>query len=194
MSSNFMSRPIEVRKHKVIYSGLQKNAGPAGMVVNFVHEDYCSGKYELPICPIYCSWKTCAGADSMYNTPACFSIYAMGEYLNYTKSKGGVQYWQEQSEKKSGAIYDVIDGSDGFYRNPVDKACRSHMNIPFIIKGGDADLEKKFMDTAKAAGLCTLAGHKSVGGLRASVYNGMPLEGAEALATFMKSFAEENRA
>merc|ERR1712050_567143 len=131
---------------------------------------------------------------SMYNTPACFTIYAMGEYLKYTKKVGGVAHWAEMSEKKSGMIYDTIDGSDGFYGCPVDKKCRSRMNIPFTIMGGNEALEKKFLEDAKKVKLYTLAGHRSVGGCRASLYNGMPMEGVETLTDFMKSFMAENRA
>merc|ERR1719197_608085 len=118
MSSNFVSKPIEVRKHAVIYAGVQKNLGPAGMCVNIIRDDVASGKNELKICPTYCSWKTLVEADSMYNTPACFTIYVMGEYLKYTKAKGGITYWDEISEKKSTLLYDTIDNSDGFYKAP----------------------------------------------------------------------------
>jgi len=113
--------------------------------------------------------------------------------LKYTKKVGGVAYWAEVSDKKSGMIYDTIDGSDGFYACPVEKASRSRMNVPFVINGGDEALEKKFLEEAKKVKLYTLAGHRSVGGCRASIYNGMPLEGVEALANFMKSFVDENR-
>jgi len=193
MSSNFMSRPVEISKHAAIYAGLQKNAGPAGMCVNILSPAFADGSRELKINPTYTSWKTCAEADSMYNTPACFTIYVMGEYLKYTKAKGGIAYWDEISEKKSGLLYDTIDASDGFYTAPVDKAYRSRMNVPFVIKGDDADLTKKFLEEAKKVKLYTLAGHRSVGGCRASIYNGMPMEGVEKLADFMKSFKDENR-
>merc|ERR1719389_995777 len=193
MSSNFVSKPIDVSKHAYIYAGVQKNLGPAGMSVNILSPEAVTGKNELKICPTYCSWKTTADADSMYNTPACYTIYAMGEYLKYTKKVGGVAHWAEMSDKKSGMIYDTIDGSDGFYGCPVEKSCRSRMNIPFTIMGGDEALEKKFLEEAKKVNLYTLAGHRSVGGCRASVYNGMPLEGVEALRNHMKSFMDENR-
>merc|ERR1711976_824987 len=132
-----MSRPVEVRKHAAIYAGLQKNVGPAGMAVSIIRDDFASGANELPICPTYCSWKTCADNASMYNTPACFTIYVMGEYLKYTKQKGGISHWTDLSEKKSKAVYDAIDGSDGFYSPPVEKSCRSRMNIPFVINNDD---------------------------------------------------------
>jgi len=133
------------------------------------------------------------GAESMYNTPACFTWYVMGEYLKFTKNKGGIKYWDELADKKSEMIYSVIDGSDGFYNAPVDKKCRSRMNIPFTIMGGNEELEKKFLKDATKMKLYQLAGHKSVGGCRASLYNGMPLEGVDTLQSFMKSFMDENR-
>jgi phosphoserine aminotransferase len=193
MSSDFMSKPIEVSKHACIYAGVQKNLGPAGMAVNIVSPQFAAGASELKICPTYCSWKATADAESMYNTPPCWTIYATGEYLKYTKKMGGVAYWSEQSDKKSGMIYDVIDGSDGFFACPVEKKSRSRMNIPFTIKGGDETLEKKFLEDAKKVKLYTLAGHRSVGGCRASLYNGMPVDGVETLRDFMKSFMDENR-
>jgi phosphoserine aminotransferase len=194
MSSDFVSKPIEVRKHACIYAGAQKNLGPAGICINIISPEFVSGANELKICPTYCSWKTVADNESMHNTPACFSLYCIGEYLKYTKKVGGVQHWNEQSDKKAGMIYDCIEGSDGFYSCPVEKSARSRMNVPFIIQGGNEALEKKFMEEAKKVKLYTLAGHRSVGGLRASLYNGMPVEGVEALQSFMKSFLDENRA
>jgi phosphoserine aminotransferase len=116
-----------------------------------------------------------------------------GEYLKYSKSVGGVAHWEEISARKSGMIYDAIDGSDGFYACPVAKDSRSRMNVPFTIAGDDADLTKKFLEEAKKVKLFTLAGHRSVGGCRASLYNGMPVEGVECLTNFMKSFYDENR-
>jgi len=193
MSSNFMSRRVDVRKHAVIYAGLQKNVGPAGMVVNIVRPDFADGSKESPLVPTYCSWKTTADADSMYNTPACFTMYVMGEYLKYSKSVGGVAHWEEVSARKAGLLYDTIDSSDGFYACPVQKDSRSRMNVPFTIAGDDADLTKKFLEEAKKVKLFTLAGHRSVGGCRASLYNGMPVEGVQCLSDFMKSFYDENR-
>jgi len=193
MSSNFCSRPIDVSKHAYIYAGIQKNLGPAGMSVGFLNPEFASGKHELKICPTYCSFKTCADNGSMYNTPACFTMYAMGEYLKYTKKVGGLAHWAELSNKKSGLIYDAISDSDGFYKCPIEKGARSRMNIPFTIMGGNEELEKKFLEGAKKEKLYTLAGHRSVGGCRASLYNGMPVEGVEKLRDFMKSFQDENR-
>merc|ERR1719389_455246 len=119
MSSNFVSKPIDVSKHAYIYAGLQKNLGPSGMAVEILRPDMVSGKNELKVCPTYCSWKSGSDNGSMYNTPACFTWYVMGEYLKYTKKVGGVAHWAEQSDKKSRMIYDIIDGSDGFYACPV---------------------------------------------------------------------------
>ena len=129
MSSNFCSKPIEVSKHAFIYAGIQKNLGPAGMSVGFVRPDFADGSKEMKICPTYCSWKTTGDNGSMYNTPACFTMYVMGEYLKYTKKLGGVAYWAEQSDKKSGLLYGAIDGSNGFYNCPVEKSARSRMNL-----------------------------------------------------------------
>jgi phosphoserine aminotransferase len=193
MSSNFCSRPIECSKHAYIYAGLQKNLGPAGMSVGIIRPDFADGSKEMKICPTYCSWKTCADNGSMYNTPACFTWYVMGEYLKYTKRNGGLAKWDELADKKSGLIYGIIDDSDGFYVAPVEKKSRSRMNVPFTIMGGNEELEKKFMEEAKKVKLYQLSGHKSVGGCRASLYNGMPVEGVDALGNFMKSFKDENR-
>jgi len=193
MSSDFCSKPIDVRKHAYIYAGVQKNLGPSGLAVGILRDDFADGKREMKICPTYCSWKSTADNDSMYNTPACYTLYAVGEYLKYTKQKGGLPYWDEISDKKSRMLYDTIDGSDGFYQCPVQKDCRSRMNVPFTIMGGNEALEKKFLADATKVKLYTLAGHRSVGGCRASLYNGMPVEGVETLMDFMKSFMDENR-
>ncbi|CAK9012312.1 unnamed protein product [Durusdinium trenchii] len=193
MSSNFCSKPIEVSKHAFIYAGIQKNLGPAGMSVGFLRPDFADGSKESKICPTYCSFKTTGDNGSMYNTPACFTLYVMGEYLKYTKKVGGLAYWAEMSDKKSNLLYGTIDGSSGFYNCPVEKSARSRMNVPFTINGGDEAMEKKFLDEAKKHKLYTLAGHRSVGGCRASLYNGLPLEGVAKLTDFMKSFMDENR-
>ena len=193
MSSNFMSRHIDVRSHAVIYAGVQKNLGPAGNTVVIVDEKLL-GKREHPLTPVYCSWKVAADAGSMYNTPSCFSIYVMGLYLKYTKEKGGVAYWEKQAAMKSDLLYSAIDNSDGFYSAPVHKSCRSRMNVPFVIQNGNETLEKKFLEEATKEGFVNLAGHRSVGGLRASLYNGMPAEGVEALVAFMEKFKDRSTA
>jgi len=190
MSSNFLSKPIDVAKHAVIYAGAQKNAGPAGVVIVIIREDMIG--HAKSICPTMLDWKIIADNDSLYNTPPCYAIYTCGLYFDYMKRNGGVEGCQENARQKSSLIYDVVDSSNGFYSNPVDPRFRSHMNLPFLIKGGDANLEKKFLQEAEVQGLTTLAGHRSVGGLRASVYNGMPLEGARRLAEFMTTFKQNN--
>jgi phosphoserine aminotransferase len=193
MSSNFLSRDIDVSKHAYIYAGAHKNIGPAGVCVGILHPKFADGSSELKICPTYCSWKEMARHGSMYNTPATFSWYVVGEYLKYTKRVGGVAHWSELSDKKARLIYDVIDGSDGFYGSMVEKTSRSRMNIPFTVCGGNDAMERKFLAEATALKLYGLAGHKVVGHCRASMYNGMPVEGVEKLAEFMKSFQDENR-
>merc|ERR1712050_158424 len=143
---------------------------------------------ELAECPTALSYQVFAKADSMYNTPSCYAIYVMGLYLQYTKENGGVAACDERAEKRAKLLYDYIDNSGGFYSCPVDKACRSRMNCPFVIKGDDAALTKQFLAEAKANGMTNLAGHRSVGGCRASLYNAMPLEGVARLAQFMDAF------
>merc|ERR1711998_638268 len=139
------------------------------------------------------SWQTFAKADSMYNTPSCYAIYIMGLFLKHLLKNGGIAQCEALAEKRAKLLYDVIDNSNGFFACPVDKECRSRMNVPFVIKGDDAELTKQFLEDAKKVKLYTLAGHRSVGGCRASIYNGMPMEGVEALGNFMKSFCDENR-
>jgi len=189
-SSNFLTRPIDFEKHAVVYAGAQKNAGPAGVTFAMVREDYL-GK-AMPICPTVMNWKAFVDADGMYNTPPTYAVYMLGLCLEHTKKCGGVQHMQEMREKTSKMVYDTIDTCDGFYTCPVEKTCRSRTNIPFVIKGGNDALEKKFLEEAKKHNLYTLAGHRSVGGIRASVYNCMPMEGVDTLVNFMKAFADEN--
>jgi len=190
MSSNFCSKPIDVAGHAVIYAGAQKNLGPAGVAIVIAREDVL-GK-ELPICPTYLSYKTHASNDSMYNTPPCFAIYMVGLMAKHLKSKGGLAHWKDWSEKKAQMLYDTIDQSDGYYSCPTDVKCRSNMNIPFRVGKSSEALEKKFLKEAEKLKLVQLSGHRSVGGCRASIYNGMPMEGVQTLADFMKSFMEEN--
>lgn len=134
------------------------------------------------------SYQIFAKADSMYNTPSCYAIYVMGLYLKYAKENGGVAQFDATAEKRAKLLYDHIESSDGFYSCPVDKKCRSRMNVPFVIKGDDAKLTKAFLSEAKALGFTNLAGHRSVGGCRASLYNAMPIEGVATLANFMAKF------
>jgi len=163
-----------------------------GLTYVIVREDVM--RKELPICPSVMSWKMQDAADSMLNTPACYAMYMAGLYLEYMVKAGGVAHWDDMANKKSSMLYGTIDDSNGFYTAPVEQKSRSRMNVPFQIQGGNEALEKKFMEEAKKVKLYTLAGHRSVGGLRASLYNGMKLEGVAALADFMKLFAQENAA
>jgi len=194
VSSNIMSRPIEFRKHAVVYAGIQKNMGPAGLAATVIREDVYSGKDRLRICPTILDWKATADSGQMPNTPACWNLYVMGEYLKYSKKVGGVPYWNELSNAKSVLLYDTIKASDGFYTCPVEESCRSRINVPFVIGGNDTALTKKFLEEAEKVKLFQLAGHRSVGGIRASLYNGMPMEGVHCLTDFMKAFYDENRA
>merc|ERR1712194_517690 len=176
-SSNFMSKAIDWTKHAMIYAGAQKNIGPAGVTVVIVREDLL-GK-ELAECPTSLGYQVYAKADSMYN---------MGLYLEYCKKNGGIPTLDAAAEKRATLLYSTIDDSNGFYTCPVDKACRSRMNVPFVIKGDDAALTKEFLADTKAMGMTNLAGHRSVGGCRASLYNAMPIEGVARLANFMDKF------
>eukprot|EP00743_Colponemidia_sp_Colp-15_P000369 GILK01000426.1.p1 GENE.GILK01000426.1~~GILK01000426.1.p1 ORF type:complete len:381 (-),score=64.89 GILK01000426.1:180-1277(-) len=192
MSSNFCSKPVEVSKHALIYAGAQKNAGIAGLTLAIVRQDYL-GK-TIPCTPIMCDYKVMADNDSMYNTPPCWSMYMAGLYFDYMKRQGGLSAIAEMNNRKATLLYDVIDSLPEFYTAPVSRDVRSKMNVPFRIKGGEA-LEEKFVKQAKERyQLLELKGHRSVGGLRASLYNGMPIEGVEKLTDFMKEFAQENSA
>jgi len=188
MSSCILSEPIDVSKFGVIYAGAQKNMAPAGLTVVIIREDLI-GK-ESPLTPDVLSYKIMAENDSMYNTPPCYSIYMCGLVAKYLLSIGGLEEMKKLNEKKAKLLYDYLDSQD-YYKATVDPASRSMMNVPFVT--GDADLDKKFAKEAEAAGLMNLKGHRSVGGMRASIYNAMPYEGVEALIEFMKKFAEENK-
>jgi phosphoserine aminotransferase len=190
MSSNFLSQPVDVSKHGVIYAGAQKNAGPAGVTIVIVREDLLG--QVLPVCPTMCDWKVMADNQSLYNTPPCFAIYMCGLYFDYMKRNGGVERFHEISVQKSRLIYDLIDNSGGFYSNPVEPTLRSRMNIPFLIKNNDEALQNKFLAEAKVLGLVNLAGHRAVGGLRASIYNGLSLEDVQKLVDFMREFQTSN--
>ncbi|CEL91639.1 unnamed protein product [Vitrella brassicaformis CCMP3155] len=190
MSSNFCSKPIEVSKHTLIYAGIQKNLGPAGAAV-VIADKACLGNAKS-ICPTLLDYKTMSDSESMYNTPPCWSIYVVGLMAKYLKEKGGLAFWKEWSEKKAKILYDAIDGSDGYFICPTAKDCRSNMNIPFRVGRGDEALEKKFLEEGKKHKLVTLSGHRTVGGCRASLYNGMPIEGVETLVSFMREFQEAN--
>jgi phosphoserine aminotransferase len=184
MSSTLLSRPIEVSKFGLIYAGAQKNLGPAGLVVVIVREDL-TGKAR-PGTPSVWDYKAMADDGSMLNTPPTFAWYVAGLVLRWVKAQGGLAAMAERNRAKAQRLYAFIDDS-GFYRNPVAVHCRSWMNVPFTL--ADAQLDQTFLSEAQAAGLANLAGHRSVGGMRASLYNAMPPEGVEALIAFMREFA-----
>ena len=188
MSSNILSRPIPVEKYGMIYAGAQKNIGPSGIAVAIVRDDLLDR--ALPEIPRSLNWKVAAEAGSMDNTPPTFAWYLSGLVFQWLKSQGGVDAMAELSQRKSGMLYDFIDGSD-FYSSPVDKHCRSRMNVPFVL--ADDALDKLFLQQAEEAGLLNLKGHRSVGGMRASLYNAVPVEAVEALVSFMADF-EQRRA
>jgi len=183
MSSTILSRPIEVSPFGVIYAGAQKNIGPAGLVVVIVREDLL-GRARADV-PTVFDWTAMAADGSMLNTPATYSWYVAGAVFQWIKRQGGLAAMERSNRAKAGTLYAAIDGS-GYYRNPVAPECRSWMNVPFTLPS--AELDKPFLEGAKAAGLVALAGHRSVGGMRASLYNAMPIAGVEALVEYMRDF------
>jgi phosphoserine aminotransferase len=187
MSSTILSRPIDVSRFGVIYAGAQKNIGPAGLVVVIVREDLLGR--ARPDTPTVFDWKAMAADGSMLNTPATYSWYVAGAVFQWIKRQGGLAAMERHNRAKAEKLYAVIDGS-GFYRNPVAKDARSWMNVPFVLP--NADLDKPFLEGAKAAGLVALEGHRSVGGMRASIYNAMPMAGVDALVEYMKEFQRRN--
>ena len=187
MSSCIISEPVDVTKFGVIYAGAQKNMAPAGMTLVIVREDLLD--YAEEKMPTMLEWKTMAENGSMYNTPPCYTIYVAKLVYDWILSLGGLDVMKEMNVKKAALLYDYLDSQD-YYIAPVKNDSRSLMNVTFVT--GDADLDKKFASDAAAAGLKNLKGHRSVGGMRASIYNAMPYEGVEALVAFMKKFAAEN--
>ncbi|XP_071941565.1 phosphoserine aminotransferase-like [Antedon mediterranea] len=189
-SSNMLSRPIDVAKHGLIYAGAQKNMGCAGVTAVIVREDLVGT--SIPECPIILDYKTQVGMNSLYNTPPVYSIYIMGLVFEWVKKQGGVKVMEERSIKKSNLLYDVIDNSENFYCCPVDVSARSRMNITYRIggPGGNEELEKKFVEEAKKQGMVSLKGHRSVGGIRASLYNATTIEETMKLAEFMSEFKD----
>ena len=188
VSSCFLSEPVDVTKYGIIYGGVQKNIGPAGMVIAIIREDLIS-EDVLPGTPTMLTYKTHADADSLYNTPNCYCIYMCGKVFKWLKKNGGLAAMKEKNEKKAAILYDYLDQSRLFH-GTVEKKDRSLMNVPFVT--GDKELDARFVKEAEAAGFVNLKGHRTVGGMRASIYNAMPLEGVEALVAFMKKFEEEN--
>lgn len=187
MSSTILSQPIPVEKFGVIYAGAQKNIGPSGITVVIVREDLLDR--ALPDIPRSLNWKITADAGSMDNTPPTFAWYLSGLVFQWLKQRGGVEAMAELSLRKSQLLYDFVDGSD-FYSSPVDRASRSRMNVPFVL--ADDRLDQKFLRESEEAGLLNLKGHRSVGGMRASIYNAVPLEAVEALVAFMADFEKRN--
>lgn len=188
MSSDILSRPIDIEKFGLIYAGAQKNVGPAGLTIVIIRKDLlekCN-----PDLTAYLSYKTHAEKNSLYNTPPVFSIYAAGLTLAWIKKQGGLAGITERNRKKADALYSVIDASNGYYRCPVDKRYRSAMNVVFRLK--DEALEEKFVKDAEKERMIGLPGHRSVGGCRASLYNALPIEDAVALANFMKDFQKKH--
>ena len=187
VSSCFLSEPVDVSKYGVIYGGVQKNIGPAGVVIVIIREDLIT-EDVLPGTPTMLTYKTQADAKSLYNTPPAYGIYICGKVFKWLKKQGGLAAMKERNEKKAKILYDYLDQSK-VQRNSCKKN-RSLMNVPFVT--GDEELDAKFVKEAKAAGLENLKGHRTVGGMRASIYNAMPIEGVEALVAFMKKFEGES--
>ena len=188
MSSDILSQPVDVSKYGMIYFGVQKNVGPAGVVVCIIREDLIT-EDVLPGTPTMLTYKTHADANSLYNTPPCYGIYICGKVFKWLKKQGGLEAMKAKNEKKAKILYDYLDQSEMF-KGTVVKEARSLMNVPFVT--GDKDLDAKFVKEATEAGFVNIKGHRTVGGMRASIYNAMPIEGVEKLVEFMKKFEAEN--
>ena len=174
----------------MIFAGAQKNLGPSGVTLVIVRDDLVEA--PATVCPSVLSYKAMTDNASLYNTPPTYAIYLLGLTLKWIKQNGGVEGMQERSAKKSAALYDLIETSNGFYVSSIDKSCRSRTTIPFRIRNDDA-LEKKFLAEAEKAGMIQLKGHRSVGGIRASMFNAMGVEEAQRLIELMKSFQSQNQ-
>ena len=183
MSSNILSRPIDVTRFGLIYAGAQKNMGPSGVTVVIVRDDLFG--HALPITPSAFNYQLQAENDSMYNTPPTYAIYIVGLVCKYIKEQGGLKAMESHNKAKAAILYDYLDNSQ-FYRNPVAREDRSLMNVPFKLK--DESFDDAFLKGAQAKGMIQLKGHRSVGGMRASIYNAMPIEGVKALVQYMKDF------
>ena len=187
MSSHILSRTIDVERYGVIFGGAQKNIGPAGLTIVIVREDLLG--HALPICPSAFDWKLVADNHSMYNTPPTYGIYIAGLVFQWLKRQGGVAAMEQRNIAKAALLYDYLD-STGFYENRIEKQDRSRMNIPFFLR--DETLNPAFLAGAKERGLLQLKGHKSVGGMRASIYNAMPIEGVQALVDYLREFEKSH--
>lgn len=189
VSSCFLSEPVDVKKYGVIYGGVQKNIGPAGVVIVIIREDLIT-EDVLPNTPTMLKYKTHADADSLYNTPPAYGIYICGKVFKWLKKQGGLSAIKTRNEEKAKILYDFLDESK-LFKGTVVKEDRSLMNVPFVT--GNEELDAKFVAEAKAAGFENLKGHRSVGGMRASIYNAMPKEGVEKLVAFMREFEKKNQ-
>ncbi len=189
VSSCFLSEPMDVTKYGVIYGGVQKNIGPAGVAIAIIREDLITDEV-LPGTPTMLKYKIHADNGSLYNTPPCYGIYICGKVFQWLKNMGGLEVMKERNEKKAKILYDFLDESE-LFRGTVEKKDRSLMNVPFVT--GNEELDAKFVKEAKEAGLENLKGHRTVGGMRASIYNAMPLEGVEKLVEFMREFEKRNK-
>ncbi len=188
VSSCFLSEPVDVSRYGLIYGGVQKNVGPAGMVIAIIREDLIT-EDVLPGTPTMMRYKIHDDAHSLYNTPPCYNIYMCGKVFQWLKKSGGLEAMKKRNEEKAAILYDYLDHSTMFHPT-VEPSSRSLMNVPFIT--GDTELDAKFVKAAEAAGFVNLKGHRTVGGMRASIYNAMPIEGVAALVEFMKKFEKEN--
>lgn len=188
VSSCFLSEPVDVSKYGIIYGGVQKNIGPAGTVIVIIREDLIT-EDVLPGTPTMMKYKIHADNKSIYNTPPAYGIYVCGKVFKWLKAQGGLSVMKEKNEKKAGILYDFLDNSK-LFKGTVRKKDRSLMNVPFVT--GNKELDAKFIKAAQAGGFVNLKGHRSVGGMRASIYNAMPIEGVEKLVEFMKKFEAEN--
>ena len=188
VSSMFLSEPMDVSKYGLIYGGVQKNIGPAGVVIVIVRDDLIR-EDVLPFTPTIMRYKTQADAGSLSNTPPCYGIYMCGKVFQWLKGLGGLEAMQKLNEEKAAILYDYLDQSK-LFSGTAKKEFRSLMNVPFVT--GNPELDAKFIAEAKAAGIENIKGHRSVGGMRASIYNAMPVEGVQKLVDFMKQFETEN--
>ena len=188
VSSCFLSEPVDVNKYGMLYGGVQKNIGPAGVVIAVIREDLISDQV-LEGTPTMLRYKTHADNGSMYNTPPAYGIYICGKVFKWLKKQGGLEAMKAYNEAKAKVLYDYLDGSR-LFKGTVVKQDRSLMNVPFVI--GDKEMEARFVGEAAAAGFMNLKGHRSVGGMRASIYNAMPIEGVKALVGFMEDFEKKN--
>jgi phosphoserine aminotransferase len=189
MSSSILSRPIDVSRYGLIYGGAQKNIGPAGLTIVIVRDDLIGD--ALPITPTAFDYKLQADNDSMYNTPPTYAVYIAGLVFQWIKAQGGLAAMEAQNRAKAALLYDYLDATPKFYVNPVAREDRSLMNVPFMLR--DQALDGEFLKGAEARGMLQLKGHRSVGGMRASIYNAMPMQGVQALVSYMKEFEASHR-